>query len=405
MILAVGASVRALLESAAGCGYQAMGIDFFGDVDAGWRGKTVSLTGDYGLKPTVSNLLEVAATFPCEGLVYAAGPENTPEKLAYWERRGLLRGNGGSVLTRARDPWELNRQIRQTGVRMPRFCAAADYRQIQDGKTWLLKALNRGGGHGVRVFPQKREAAQALISSLSQPAQFIIEEYKEGIPGSVTFLANGREAAILGTSRQLVGQRGEHSPFLYTGNIVPLDLQQMVPPDFFRQEMTLAVNRLTGAWGLRGVNTVDFIVNQEGVWVLELNPRWSASVELIEKRNGRYLFDRHLAACAGTGMGALLQGLKSGGPTVSTVHRFWGKQIVYARIPGIVRPYGQKQLKFLYRQGMRDIPRQGTRLEAGQPICTVLAAGSSDQDCERRLEVKTGWARQYFEQAGVTAAR
>ena len=106
MFLFAGVSVRTLMESAAASGYKVTGIDYFGDVDALWHGNVVSLT-DLGQALTVTNLLKVAETIPCCGLVYASGPENAPVELEYWENQGLLRGNGTSVLAIVRDDSQL----------------------------------------------------------------------------------------------------------------------------------------------------------------------------------------------------------------------------------------------------------------------------------------------------------
>ena len=399
MILLVGASVRALMESAVESGYEAMGIDFFGDVDARWQGKTISLSEDYGLKPTVKHVLKVARTISCDGLVYTSGPENTPKELRYWERKGLLRGNGPSTLTKVRNPWELRRSLGQIGAKMPRFCSVRQWKHHEDGKRWLLKPLHRGGGHGIVELSEKKEDILDLVSSLSQPARFIIEEYIDGIPGSVTFLANGRKAVVLGTSRQLIGRGGRIRPFLYEGNIVPLDIQKVMNPMAFEKQVIKTSEHLTNVFTLKGINTLDFIVNREGIWILELNPRWSSSVELIERSLGKRLFACHLAACEGMELTQIMEQCK----TLPNTFNFWGKRIVYAPAPSVIEKRTMKQLQFLYEQGVRDIPLAGTKIERGEPLCTVLAGGVTDQDCNMRLKTKIDWVQQFFGQTIAVA--
>jgi len=414
MILLVGASVRALMESAAESGYETVGLDFYGDADTCWQGSTLSLPGDYGLKPTVKHLLEVARTISCHGLVYASGPENTPRELEFWERCGILLGNGVSSLTKARNPWELCRSLGQVGVRMPRFSTVENWKQIEDGEKWLLKPLNRGGGHGILELPERREDAEKLVSGLLHPAQFIIEEFQAGIPGSVTFLANGQQAVVLGTSRQLSGRQEDKRPFLYQGNIVPLDMKGLMDQEVFNKELTKAAEVLTKDFGLKGINTLDFSVNREGVWILELNPRWSASVELIERSLGQRLFAAHLAGCGEEELTSIKSILQRSPRNAQLKNRqkiknrqtlpFWGKRIVYAGISGEMAYGNEKSLLFLYKQGVRDIPRAGTKIERGQPLCTVLAQGFSDQDCAQRLLAKVEWAEQLFRKAEILTA-
>lgn len=401
MILLVGASVRALMESAVESGYEVIGIDFFGDIDARWQGKTINLAEDYGLKPTVKHVLEVAKTISCDGLVYASGPENHPEELYYWQKKGILRGNGTSTLTKVRNPWKLRQSLGQIGAKMPRFCSVGEWKyHPEDRKRWLLKPLNRGGGHGIAELSRKKEDVYNLLSSLYQPVQFIVQEYIAGIPGSVTFLADGRKAVTLGTSRQLI-REDILRPFIYEGNIVPLDIHKFMNPLDFEKQITIICEQLTKDFRVIGINTVDFIINEEGIWILELNPRWSASVELIEKSLEKRLFAYHLAACEGVAFTQIIQQYK----TLTNKLYFWGKRIVYAPAPSVIENRTMRQLQSLYDQGIRDIPSTGTIIAKGQPLCTVLAEGVTDQECNMRLKTKTDWVQQFFGLTKIAVAR
>ena len=405
MFLLVGASIRALLESAVESGYPVMGIDFFGDLDSRWSGKTVGIVNDLNLDPTVQNLLQVAQRETCQGLVYASGPENHPEELAFWEERGLLYGNGISVLRRVRDPWQLSQALAKIGAAMPRFYGVEQWRSAETEKKWLLKPLDRGGGHGILELPQDVKVARELISGLGNPSRYIVEEYISGIPASVTFLADGREAVVLGTSRQLTGRQGvNRQPFIYAGNIVPFDNSLLPGFQSLEEEMIRIIIHLTSVFGLRGINTLDFIVNTSGVWVLELNPRWSASVELIEKWRGERLFSHHIAACNAKGMDQFHFSRHGRKPVqMHGLQGFWGKSIVYAQSSFQVT--ADSDMHSLYEQGVRDIPFAGTRIERGQPICTVLADAASDADCWQTLQTKSQWARRIFGDIKSSAAR
>ncbi|NLI91658.1 MAG: ATP-grasp domain-containing protein [Peptococcaceae bacterium] len=415
MILLAGVSVRALIESAVASGYTVTGLDFYGDADACWRGKTMSITQDFGLKPTVKNLLDVAKTIPCYAFIYTSGPENTPSELDFWERQGSLKGNGVLTLNEVRNPWRLKECLENIGAKMPVFCSANQWDYSDDGKKWLIKPLNRGGGHGIKELPVSIEKAKALISDLPQPRQNIVEEYIAGIPGSVTFLANGKEAWLLGTSRQLITRGGAGQHFLYSGNIVPLDLNGTISSRIFMKKILMSVTQLTKVFGLKGINTLDFIVNAEGVWILELNPRWSASVELIERVLGQRLFPYHLTACEGVDMTQTIQRLRAQPKRAALVYdhmtkcnripNFRGKQIVFSRNSNLITNYDGRKLRYLYLQGVRDLPRTGTLIEKGQPLCTVLAAGKSDQDCSQKLQAKAEWVQQFIAQNRLKTAR
>lgn len=391
MILLIGVSTRALMESAAQSGRQIRGLDFFGDWDTKQLGNSLGLTNNFGLKPSVKVLLEAARLIPCEALVYGSGPENHPEGLAYWEERGLLYGNGVSVLKKVRNPWLVRQCLEQTEVRMPEFFSVKQWKRNLNGKKWLLKPLHRGGGHGIIELPEKEEAVSALFLKLKNAERYIVEEYIEGIPASATFLANGREAVLLGTSRQLIGNKSLEKPFLYMGNIVPFFMPPYFDRQIFNKKLTGAVTQLTAAFQLKGVNTLDFIVNARGIFVLELNPRWSGSVELIENYLGERIFERHLSACRGLALDSVKEAL-------DTRPEYWGKTLVYADFPFTVIKHEDKALRFLYENGARDIPCAGTRIDKGQPICTVLAKADSEKECYLSMKAKADWVIRFLGQ-------
>lgn len=397
MILLVGASVRALMESAAYSGYEVTGIDFFGDIDSSWRGKAISLARDYKLPANVINLLGVAQELENNGLVYAAGPENHPDALSYWDVQGKLLGNPPTVLKMVRNPWLLQESLaripmlEKVQVRMPRFYRVSQWQQLDQTVDWLLKPLNRGGGHGIIRFPNSQLNADSLANPMNCQ-QNIIQERIEGTAASVTFLANGKESMLLGDSYQLT----DPDSYRYEGNIVPLDSKQFFDPEIYRRQITAAIEQLTLNFGLKGINTLDIVINSHGIWVLELNPRWSASVELIERHLGKWLFKAHLAALKET---SLPTDIVASCPNIpiqrdEEKQNYWGKRIVYAKQDFRVLTKTHDELMGLYIKGVRDIPQAGTLIEKEQPICTILASGNTQEDCRQSLQAKAKWARE-----------
>ena len=89
----------------------------------------------------------------------------------------------------------------------------------------------------------------------------------------------------IGISRQLVGERALGATgYRYCGNI----LTAAGDPSFADDEALVeAACRLARAvsedFGLVGVNGIDFIARHGVPWAIEVNPRWSASMELVER--------------------------------------------------------------------------------------------------------------------------
>ena len=62
--------------------------------------------------------------------------------------------------------------------------------------------------------------------------------------------------------------------------------------------LTSAIDRLVAATSLVGLNSADFHVDCERFWLLDINPRPGATLDIFELPEGS-LFALHMAACAG----------------------------------------------------------------------------------------------------------
>jgi predicted ATP-grasp superfamily ATP-dependent carboligase len=154
-----------------------------------------------------------------------------------------------------------------------------------------------------------------------------------------------------------------------------------------------ALARAAGeAFGLVGVNGVDFIARGSTPSPIEVNPRWSASMELVEQRFGLSVFRAHADACVTGALPTfdLTAASRDAGAT--------GKAIVFARHAVVV---GDTQ-KWLGDATVRDVPRPGERVAAGQPVCTVFATAPDARRCHEALVQRS--ERIYEELAAWTAA-
>jgi predicted ATP-grasp superfamily ATP-dependent carboligase len=232
---------------------------------------------------------------------------------------------------------------------------------------WLVKPLASGGGHRVRFWRRGTRV----------PAGCYLQEFVAGTPGSVVFVAADGRAVPIGVSRQLVGEAAFGATgYRYCGNILASAGDAQFDRDDALLDAACALARaLSEEFGLIGVNGIDFIARGGVPWVIEVNPRWSASMELVERAYGFSVFGAHAAACVS---GALpdfdLHSARRAG-------RAHGKAVVFARRDvalGDTRPW-------LEDPTVRDVPRPGERVRAGRPVCTVLADGDDAAACHAAL--------------------
>jgi len=229
----------------------------------------------------------------------------------------------------------------------------------------MLKPLQSGGGEGVAVW--RRGAGGAV------PRGSYLQQRIAGVAGSIVFAADGRDAVPLGLSRVLAGEkRFGADGFRYCGNILaPAGDAQFAADDRLLERAALLACRVTRAFGLIGVNGIDFIARRGVPHAIEVNPRYTAAMELVERAYGLSVFDVHARACSGALPAFDLAAARRRVPQAV------GKAILYARRPVAV---GDTR-SWLADRDIRDISPPGTRFAPRDPICTIFARGRSAAGC------------------------
>jgi uncharacterized protein len=375
-----GVTTRALATSAARSGWQVTAVDGFGDLDlrAVATRVVVQRGGAQGCTP------DLIRTLRADYAAYTSNFENHPESVALLMNGRRLLGNPPEVLAKVRNPMELMRTLRRRGFVTPSTRAGAPPRGAPVGD-WLLKPRRSGGGHGTRVWRRGQTVSRAHY----------LQQRIEGIPGSIAFVADGARAMPLGISRQLVGERrlGARG-FRYCGSLLATD--RGFP--LFRQHDRVeeAARALAGAatreFNLVGLNGIDFIARHGVPYPIEINPRYSASMELVERVLGVALFELHANGCEGK--------LPSQVPMRRTPVRIAGKAVVFARRNLTV---GDTQ-GWLLIDTIADVPHAGERITRGHPICTVFGEASSLEVCRRTLLRRAEWVYRSVEPGARGAA-
>ena len=399
-LLICGVSTRAAAESAALAGFRVTAIDAFADLDQHPSVRALSVQRDFGRRPTTAATARAAQEIECDAFVYLSGFENHPRLVGRLACRRTLWGNSPDVLRRVRDPFVLADMLRTHGFAVPEIRLPASARHSAScgeaspqraipssareggkpdptyvasgfGRTnWVVKPFRSGGGHGVRLWAGGR-----------MPRGHYLQERIDGTPGSVVFVADGGHAIPLGMSRQLVGDASFGAgAFRYCGNLLaPLDDPQFSDGAALAGDAAMLARAVTAAFGLRGVNGIDFIAKSGVPHLIEVNPRWSSSMELVERLFRVSVFGAHADACE---LGVLPQfdlaaRMKNG-------HAI-GKAIVFARRDVVVG-----ETEWLADPDIRDVPRPGEHFKAGQPVCSVFATAADADSCYRALVIKAG---------------
>jgi len=361
-VLLAGVSTRGFAESAVRAGYDVIAVDGFGDLDlraCATEVHVVGVGGRFRARAAVAAVRDVS----CEAVVYEAGFENHPGAVRALATRRVLWGNPPAVLARARDPRRLARVVGKAGLPAPRVRLTRPAPGAPRG--WVVKPFDSGGGDGVAVWRPGRGAPM--------PRRSYFQERIAGVTGSIVFAADGRRAVPLGLSRVLAGETAFGADgFRYCGNILGASGDPQFPADErLLDRATLLAESVTRAFGLVGVNGVDFVARRGFPWAIEVNPRYTAAMELVERAYGISMFDVHVRACRHSLPAFDLAAARRRAPDAV------GKAIVYARRPtalGDTRPW-------LLDSDVRDISPPGTRFASREPICTIFARGRDATAC------------------------
>jgi predicted ATP-grasp superfamily ATP-dependent carboligase len=359
-VLIAGLTTRALAVSAARAGYRVTAVDGFGDLDLRAVAAVITLRSDGGRRFGPLAAAAAGDAVPANLVAYTSNLENCPDAVARLGRGRQLLGNTPEILTRVRNPTELMRMLRREGFDTP-VTRATPGRTPTRGKLWLLKPRRSGGGHGIRVWRAGAPVARSRY----------LQERIAGVPGSIAFAADGKRATVLGVSRQLVGDaRLGAQSFRYCGSLLGPPATPVLPHQKELSARAAAMAQaVTSEFQLVGLNGIDFIARDGIPYPVEVNPRCSASMELIERAAGLSLFEVHALACQGNLPELVAQ---------TGVH---GKVIVFARRDVIM---GDTR-RWLAKTWLADVPHPGERVLQGRPICTVLATATDAKACRRLL--------------------
>lgn len=414
-VLVVGASGRFLAQSALLSGCKVSVIDLFGDVDtrqlcaasegfstdgnSGAWARKIEALGDLaamGENGRVRLLEELSpkAGAPSLVIVFAGGAENYPRFFdsAFWGRATVAGPSEKSIAALLQWP-TVERVCRTHQIPTPRSCGGRlATENLSASTTWLRKRERSGGGLQIQHWDG------------AEPAEigegFYLQESIEGATVSGCFISSrteGRSSTrLLGVCRQLNNPMNNPKPddYRYRGSTGPIQLDEGA-----LREVERAGYRIAAEFGIEGVWGIDFISNKRGLYLIDINPRITASAELIQRyyrrsQAGFTILAAHLEA---TQCGRLPTPLSTFGD------RLFSKTILYweSDAPLVVN---EALVEFFQRSSaITDIPGLGTEIQPGHPLVTVHCEGENQADLETEARKHIKQVRQITAMANSSA--
>ena len=367
MILIAAISGRALAAAARRAGYRPLVADLFCDTDTvALAERAVKLEGNLqeGIDASrlIPSLRMLAGGDQPLAIVLGSGFERRPELVDEIASQFPLAGNRGCAIRRVKDPQALADDCAELGILHPEFRWQAQ----PDPQNWIAKTIGAAGGHHV-----KRADCAVLPIAGRYFQRFICGESI-----SAFFIGDGKRAKIVGFSRQWTSPTPT-APYRYGG---AARLRR-----FDRREAAMIEGWLSGLavrTELLGLCSADFIRTWKEYWLVDVNPRPGATLDIFDSPAAP-LMEAHLRAARGE---------------TYRLPRFadsMSSMITYAAgpvpsFPAMDWPYWTA-----------DRQSEGTRLAAGEPVCTVFARGPSAKATQKMVLAQARQLRGLWEGEGT----
>lgn len=342
-VLILGASGRAAAASARRAGLTPFVVDLFADRD------TLELCGHVVRCPPAeypAGLFDRARRMPPMPWLYTGGLENYPELVGELAAERELWGNDALRVRLARHQTMIALRLRKCDL-----VAVRPRLRPRGHGVWVRKPWRSAGGRGVRL----------AVPGDGPESDVCYQEFVSGRPMSAVLGGH----ALLATHQQFVGEPWLHADrFAYCGNLTAEPAGRIAA-------VSRAVADVVEPRGVWGFDWID----RDGTPVLvEVNPRYPASVEVAEFATGTSLLRR------------------TDPPPPAT--RVVGKVVYYAGRQLAVPAAGPWDESLAgcgdvwRRPDFVDIPHPGDVIEPGQPVVTLLADGPTEAGCLATLKAR-----------------
>lgn len=367
-LIVIGGSVRFLAASCRRAGWSVHACDRFGDVDL------LAIASSYQRLPThLAAAAPLFAPLPHLPLLFTGGLENAPDLLRSLAQSTRTASASGEVVEAVRNVTNLAAAATAAGVAFPETHLSPA--GLPTDGSFLIKPRASVGGHAIAPW----------LGGCCPDTPSLWQRRVHGTPHGVNVLLSSTQPPVLlGVSRSLHHREATAAPgWAYAGSV-------SVPIAAWTAPVLALAGLLAQRHGLCGAVGIDCILEPSGAAVvLEVNPRPTASMELVERTRGICVAAKHLAAF----------GIRSPREDCLPASRLpvaSGKAILYADTPIAVTADTLTQLAAVAARwhhheacpAIADIPHAGSQIDTGHPVLTLLADGDTSDAVDDLLAAR-----------------
>ncbi len=246
---------------------------------------------------------------------------------------------------------------------------------LHQTQRWLWKKQRSAGGLGVSFIDPKELLEPSSLRADHSPELGVLQEYVLGKSIGISFLSSNHGTVIVGMAESMPLQKHIWSDFIYRGSIGPVLI-----PDWLVSPINSFARTVVRTTGWTGLWQADFLLTGSDLYLIEINPRWTASMELIVNGYDLPLVTWH-ANCRQLGESdwKRLQAKVEGTHRESTLK--FRKEVLYAKEDSIVsieegeKWWGRRWIaRDCVGDGLwyADIPQVHSALTKGAPVCSRI---------------------------------
>jgi uncharacterized protein len=306
------------------------------------------------------------------GFVYGSGFEAQPALLQKVAEIIPLIGNSAATVCAVKAPDGFFAVLEKCNIRYPKVYEVLPANS--DSAVYLRKLVGGCGGTHISIA----DANRAL--------QFDNHYYQQWIDGrsvSMLFVANAHRIEVVGFNEQWLSPT-EKLPFRYGGAVGNIELPQLI-----QQQLIAAAEKLTIEFGLIGLNSLDVVVSGNVAYVLEINPRLSATFDLYDNN----LMDVHIKAC----LEGTLPPCENIQHSNEVNRRSNAHAIVYAAT-GLVVSTTFEWPSWAVDTFQSDRQQKTINILVGEPVCTVLSSADNANEAKRLAHTRVEKVQQLLQQ-------
>jgi predicted ATP-grasp superfamily ATP-dependent carboligase len=354
-VLVAGFATRHVVRSAYAAGYEVCAIDHFCDQDLTWYTKEHQTFEELADLPDC--VADVCSRYTFDCIVTTSGAEDM-------DLGCTVCGTPRDVAARFCTKTGIQQFFEEHGFPVPPLLPQGEY------PAFIKPDVGAGGWRNVLAGTPNEENAW---TECWPETPYIRQMPVEGIPCSVSCIADGTFARALSLNRQFNrGGAGERQ-FGFAGALTPFQPE-------VRESILALAEEIAAKSGCIGSLGVDFMLTNDGIRAIEINPRFQATLDIVEMSTGTNIFEMHRNAASG-----ILPATRPN-PVMTAA-----RSIIFAARDCVVAD----DLKS-FHPDIADIPWVGTEIEEGKAVLSVYGRGADEAEALAALDKTISRVRRYM---------